>query len=420
MTIETAAPSSATTAPAAIDLGDGLVLRQATAGDLAGIVELSVEAHGEQERPNLDDLIRRHGADVWTVVVDGDTVVSTTMLLARRLIIGDDGPTVDLPVGQPEYVATDPAYRRRGLIRAQIDWHHRQSTGRGDLLQVIYGIPYFYRRFGYSYGLGVAAHELDPITFPRPDGWTIEAITPDDLAEVERLDDQVSARADLRLVYPDDEEAALLDVAPDHPIRELVARRDGQLQGWMRCVRYEKDEFCEVGEIVSTGTAAAEALLARALEIAGELKLVVVARPGDPSAAVLASQGRPVRHFSALYTRVPDARALLEAMRPVLSHRLATSPLAGERGELALTLYREGLVLPYDHGRVGPIEGVEGVEDPGDDTMAVPPDAFPALVLGRFGASGLEARHDDVNLGHQRALADVLFPQLTTDTSDGL
>jgi hypothetical protein len=330
------------------------------------------------------------------------------------------GPTVEVPVGQPEYVATAPAYRRRGLIRAQIDWHHRRSTERGDLLQIIYGIPYFYRRFGYSYGLGVGIYELDAVTFPRPEGWTIEPIRPADLAEVERLDHEVSARADLRLLYPADEEAGLLDVAPDGAIRELVARRDGQLRGWMRCVRYEKDEFCEVGEIATVDTDAAEALLACALEVAEELKLVVVARPGDPSGAVLASRGRPARHFSGLYTRVPDARALLDAFRPVLSHRLATSPLAGEQGELPITLYREGLVLPYDHGVVGPIEAADALEDPGDDTVAVAPDAFPALVLGRFGASALEARHDDVNLGNHRALADILFPPLTADLSGGL
>jgi GNAT superfamily N-acetyltransferase len=135
MTVETAAPAT----DAAIELGDGLVLRRATDDDLAAIVDLSIEAHGEQERPNLDDLIRRHGAEVWTVVVDDDTVVvSTTMLLARRLVVGAvGGPTVEVPVGQPEYVATAPAYRRRGLIRAQIDWHHRRSTERGDQLQII-------------------------------------------------------------------------------------------------------------------------------------------------------------------------------------------------------------------------------------------------------------------------------------------
>ncbi len=68
---------------------------------------------------------------------------------------------VELPGGQIEYVATDPAHQRQGLVRAQFDWHHRRSTERGDLAQFITGIPYLYRRFGYGYGL-----DYPPIRVP--------------------------------------------------------------------------------------------------------------------------------------------------------------------------------------------------------------------------------------------------------------
>ena len=43
------------------------------------------------------------------------------------------------------------------------------------------------------------------------------------------------------------------------------------------------------------------------------------------------------------------------------------------------------------------------------------PDWFPALVLGRWGASGLAERTDDTELGDHATVMDVLFPPLPND-----
>src|SRR5262249_31077043 len=52
--------------------------------------------------------------------------------------------------GQPEIVSTDPAYRKRGLVRAQFHEAHRWSAERGELVQGVTGIPWYYRQFGYE------------------------------------------------------------------------------------------------------------------------------------------------------------------------------------------------------------------------------------------------------------------------------
>ena len=59
-------------------------------------------------------------------------------------------------VGRPELVATDPRYRRRGLVRAQMDVVHEWSRERGHLVQAITGIPWYYRQFGYEMALALA------------------------------------------------------------------------------------------------------------------------------------------------------------------------------------------------------------------------------------------------------------------------
>lgn len=53
---------------------------------------------------------------------------------------------VDLFFGKPDLVASDPEYRNRGLVRKLImEFIHVESDLRGDALQIIPGIPHFYR-----------------------------------------------------------------------------------------------------------------------------------------------------------------------------------------------------------------------------------------------------------------------------------
>ncbi|KAF9957990.1 hypothetical protein BGZ70_009358, partial [Mortierella alpina] len=66
--------------------------------------------------------------------------------------------SANVTFGKPELIATDPAYRNRGLVRKlMIQMIHPESEARGDILQFIPGIQYFYRQFGYEYGLNLGA-----------------------------------------------------------------------------------------------------------------------------------------------------------------------------------------------------------------------------------------------------------------------
>ena len=56
-------------------------------------------------------------------------------------------------VGRMELVSTDPAYRRRGLVRLQFEYWHARSAALGHRVQAITGIPWYYRQFGYEYAL---------------------------------------------------------------------------------------------------------------------------------------------------------------------------------------------------------------------------------------------------------------------------
>ncbi|WP_249522206.1 GNAT family N-acetyltransferase, partial [Modestobacter marinus] len=136
------------------------------------------------------------GWEATAVVLDGDRVVSTATLLAESVRLED----VVLPAGQVELVATDRAYEGRGLVRALMGWAHERSAARGDLVQVMIGIPYFYRLFGYEYAIDVPpARPLAGAPAPVP---RLRPATPADLPALARWQEAAQAGADVAMPPP--------------------------------------------------------------------------------------------------------------------------------------------------------------------------------------------------------------------------
>src|SRR5439155_18076652 len=115
------------------DLGEGLILRQATVAD----TEALAATHGRPGTPNEDNLhytwtrqlmSGRHpttSAGDFTLVEDTRTgaIVSSLVLIGQTWSY--DG--IEFGVGLPELVGTHPDYRRRGLVRAQFETVHAWS-----------------------------------------------------------------------------------------------------------------------------------------------------------------------------------------------------------------------------------------------------------------------------------------------------
>ena len=63
-----------------------------------------------------------------------------------------------------------------------------------------------------------------------------------------------------------------------------------------------------------------------------------------------------VRKPYAWYLRLPDIPGFLRHLQPVLRERLQASPFTGHTGELKVTLYRSGVKMVFDQGRIASIE----------------------------------------------------------------
>ncbi|GJJ76237.1 hypothetical protein EMPS_08596 [Entomortierella parvispora] len=186
--------------PERIEIGDGLVMRWSTKEDAQNVADLLAEAFrwapmgveiAEDEDPKPNEYVREAAKRVLRgnsgVMTEYDyALVENTLapkgrnpLVAAVSLQFSPGyyGKVFLQYGKPEAVAAHPDYRSKGLIRRLfLEMIHPASDQRGDVIQIIPGIPHFYLQFGYEYAIGIRApRRLDDDAIPPlPDHETVE------------------------------------------------------------------------------------------------------------------------------------------------------------------------------------------------------------------------------------------------------
>jgi hypothetical protein len=424
-------------------LESGLVMRRASAADVDALCEFNATIFQDRTRaePNQwvwtwthDLMTRAHPTfkvDDFLIVQDTTSgrIVSSLNLISQTWSYGG----IAIGVATPELVGTDPAYRRRGLVRRQFDVIHRWSAERGELVQAIAGIPWFYRQFGYEMALEHDTGRLLPrYAVPKlgndaTEPYTVRAATPDDvpfIAEVDRL-----SRDRYLVTAVRDEKLWRFELdgrsASFGPALAIVESTSGERVGFAAHSRMRWGPRLSVyAAELAPGTSwlSVTPSLLRYLAAQG-----AAARPrtGDDAFEEIAfwlgtqhpiylAGGDSLRANDpyAFYMRVPDLPAFVRRIAPVLEKRLDGSIAAGHTGVLKLSFYRRGLELAFQNGRV---ERVEAFDPPQNlaSGASFPDLTFLQLLFGWRSRAEVEAAFPDCHSsGDAAALVDVLFPRL--------
>ncbi len=417
-----------------IRLDGDLVVRRAEAADHDGVVDLTTRVLEIEDPSSIRALLAGEVAVEWLMVVAGPDAErpggGTPVSACARIPHGFAIDGVGVQGSQIEYVATDEAWRDRGLVRALFAEHHRRAAADGEVLQVVGGIPYFYRKLGYGHGFDVAPTiAVSPRSAPSLDTTrvTVRHADAGDLdwflaVEPERPRHGVTVVRDRASIST---WLARTDAGERTPWESiLVAEAAGRQVGWVRTSAFPEQAQLFLLPGAAPDTEVAGQLLVGAIaagqrladEVGRPVDLLASDRAGTPWSRVVHAAGHPYPEPSDYYARVADPVAFLRAIEPVLSRRLASSGLVADRGELAISLYERGVLLAWEDGRVTSIEATGPDPEPFESRgVGVAPDWFPALVLGRWGASGLAERTDDTELGDHATVMDVLFPALPND-----
>jgi len=391
-------------------LPDGLLPRAAQPADLDQIAALLTD-RGEAADAVDHRLIVEDPDAGWescAVVVDADRVVSTVTVLDETLIL--DG--LEIPAGQVELVATDRAYEGRGLVRALMGWAHQRSAARGHVVQVMIGIPYFYRLFGYQYVIPMPHTRQVVAAPPADDGYVVRRAAMDDIAMMASLQDAEQKAYELWM--PHSAPCWRWLCARDGS-SQLLVERDAIPVATARIT--PPDEDILIGEVAATEPEAALALVTYAQSLDGDRELAVKERPGSVAGEALDPflAPRPAE-AEAYYVRVGDPVTLLDHLRRVLSARLAGSGLGDGDGEILLSFFGSHVRMPYRDGAIVGIHAGGAMQAPGSAGGAgIAPDLIGGLLFGPHGIAGLAERHPDVYPGQRADLMRALFPPIAAD-----
>ena len=428
------------------DLGNGLVLRRSVAADRERIAAFHANTLlGPDETPPLDrihywlsDMLGgehptgRPGDFLYVEESGTGRIISSVGLFSATWTYNG----IEIAVGQPDVVSTVPEFRRRGLVAAQFKEIHAWSERQGHLMQVIPGIPWYYRQFGYEYALNLEGGRLAyRATVPAlPEGeseqFALRPLSRADVPFLGQLYEHACARS--LVAVPRDAAFWRFDafgrheksgLASDHfvivpagkpedPVGAVILAR--RLWGSQIGVRFL--EFAPGTPAVSVAPS-----LLRALDALASHK---AASDGKPCDAILFDLGAEHPLFDAVpealprevkayawYIRVPDIPRFLNAIAPALERRLDASPEAGWSGELRLSFYRGGVSLRVSAGRVVAEAWQPGHAEDGD---ALFPDlTFLKVLLGYRSLTDVQYAYPDCMVTSQaaQALLPILFPQ---------
>lgn len=429
-------------------IGDGLILRRSTAADAEKLADFNSHIHSDEgwDKPDerlgawtRDLLTRPHptfGVGDFTIIEEQATgkIVSSLNHISQTWTY--DG--IPFKVGRPELVGTLPDYRHKRLVQIQFDEIHRWSAERGEMVQAITGIPYYYKRFGYEMGLELSGGRTGfSVMMPvlkegESEPFTLRPASESDIPFLGTVYDYANTR---KLICATRDEAmwryelkgkSEKNINRNH--YRVIENAAGEQVGYITHPWFNWDWGLALFEYelkpgvswLAVTPSVARYALATSKEYAlrdkeaPEKKSTVAFSFGSahPVYEVWPEKLPRTRPTYAWYVRVPDLSEFLRHIAPALEKRIARSYIPGHSGSLRLNLYKTGIKLSFENGKltgVGPYN-----PQPNDmGEVGLPDLTVLQLVFGYRSLDELKSAYADCywESDDARYLASVLFPK---------
>lgn len=427
------------------DLGDNLVLRHATTGDIEALAQFNSFIHKDTGATDpadeigwwTRDLMRGDHpttkAEDFLIVEDTSSgaIASTTCLISQVWNYGG----IPFRVGRPELVATDPKYRNKGLVRAQFDELHRWSAERGEPVQAITGIRFYYRQFGYEMTLNVPARRVGykintlPLKEGEAEPYVVRPATDDDIPFIAGLVTEADKRYFVTLQRDEAYWRYVMHSISDgsylHSEFNIIETPDGQplgafihgsklAGGAIRVTLYELKAGVRWAAVTPTilryiGKKGDE-YEARGSKVPFGAFVFELGDTHPAYDVIMSKLPRRIPNYT-YFMRVPDVAAFVNHVAPVFEKRLAGSIFEGHTGELKFNFYRSAFKMTFAEGKVDAESYAPAHQDDGD--LFFPNYTFLHLLFAHLELDDLERVYPDCWAANDevRALTQVLFPR---------
>ncbi|GHO46315.1 GNAT family N-acetyltransferase [Ktedonospora formicarum] len=436
------------------DLGAGLVLRWSTAADIERIATFHGLVHRERadEPPNLNYMnsVRAlmsgdnplMGPDDFGIVEDTSKEGTPVIACACWWRHTWTYEGISFGVGRPELVATDPAYRNRGLIRTLFEMLHARSVADGDMVQAITGISYFYRQFGYEYALELEDRRATPLALipeaklGEPEPIALREATASDIPELielykQRQESGIVAESPTYEQWLYEIETWKRHPELGHTINfQMIVDDKGETVGmiafdakrrgnptdlwyvWLLELREGVNKLKVMPSILRALRTYALSLKPARSDYPPLQEICFALGTIHPVHEILGEAlDYPKEPPYAWYLRVKDLPAFLMHIAPALEARLAASPVAGYTGDLKLNFYRGGLRMIFERGHLTGVENWRVPLHNSDESAAFPPLTFLPVLFGHRSIEALRQIFPDVWVSNEaRIVLKALFP----------
>ena len=429
------------------DLGNGLIMRRSTPADADALAEFNGKIHGENDLDakrvaawTHDLLARPHPTlkpEDFTIVEETATgrIISSMNLIPQTWSY--EG--IEFGVGRPELVGTLPEFRNRGLIRAQFEEIHKWSAERGDRVQAITGIPYYYRLFGYEMALDLAGRRfgyeanVPKLKEGEIEPYRIRPATEADLPFVTEMYELAIRRHAIACVRTPEifqyELTGQSEQNGNHYEMFMIETTDGEQVGYFQhptwlgmtgvsALWYELKPGVSWLDVTP---GVVRHLWNRGQEYAKRdgktcTSFGFMLGAVHPVYEALGKNLPSVYAPYAWYIRVSDLPGFLNHIKPALEKRLADSIAVGHSREIKISFYRTGLRLVIQKGELTTIELWKPTpEDYG--AAAFPGLTFLQILFGYRSYDELHQSFADCWCDNEevRALINILFPKKLSD-----
>jgi hypothetical protein len=425
------------------EMGGDLIMRRSSPADAERLPEFNARIHGEDPFDAngvacwvRDLLTRPHptfSSDDFLIVEKKETGEIVSSLNTISQVWCYEG--IPFKVGRPELVGTDPEYRNRGLVRAQFEVVHQWSRDRGELVQVITGIPYYYRQFGYEMGLELSGGrmgyeaQVPKLKEGEEEPYHIRPAVETDLPFLVNMGQRENEYSAIGAVRDDAAwRAEMFDKSAENINRCefcIIENREGQKVGYFGHPWFTWGTMQTLTRYMLVDNVSYLAVNASVIRYLWQIGQMNAEKRelkldrfgfwlGSDHPSYRAAEGRLVRVVPpyAYYVRVPDLPAFLRTIAPALEARLRASVCSGHSGELKISFYRTGIRMVFENGRLAAVEDWKPKIKEDEGAAAFPNLTFLHLVFGYRSIDDIRSAFIDCYANDEaKVLLEALFPK---------
>ena len=412
------------------DLGGGFILRRiGSADDVRRCAEFNSRYNNKMEGATYECLHMFHPGLRWDESLYIENARSGEIAATVCLIPWEmDFDGVRLKTAQLEMVLAHPEYRKRGLAERLIKRFMEGLAPAGYDVSIIWGIPYYYRKYSYTYCMyGNEYVTLPAADIPGADENTAGSGAPGNhfaLRKAAGSDAPAlanfynnSVRCNGIYLKRDAEYWRYLIRDARHPVYmiDAIDCNNGRGNRTAGYIIYDQPSDKEI-RIIECGVGN----YADGLPVLQLLKkmcggIIRIGGEMDGALARLArSYGAVLEQKEQWLVRITDIPAFMMKIAPALEKRLASSGCAGITSTLVINTYKKAYRLVISEGRLVSCGDI-GFRDysmgaDGGD-LCIPADALTRLIFGFRQLDQLIDAWPDIAVKKSaRLLIDVLFP----------